>query len=81
MAVIATATVAVTVLAVLAETGTAFRPYVPLNSLTIKSLYTNRTESEGQGPSPRVDRDQYQRLGRSRFVQMNYQPNMIYRVV
>ena len=57
--------VAVTaVMAVLA--GTADTAYVPLNSLTITSLYTNRTESEGDGPTPRVDREQYQRLGLSR---------------
>ena len=57
--------VAVTaVMAVLA--GTADTAYVPLNSLTITSLYTNRTESEaddGSGPSPRVDREDHHRLG------------------
>ena len=57
--------VAVTaVMAVLA--GTADTAYVPLNSLTITSLYTNRTESEaddGGGPSPRVDREDHHRLG------------------
>ena len=48
-------TVAVAILAVSAVTARAM--YVPLNSLTITSLYTNRTESETDAPSPRFDGD------------------------